>query len=191
MMVGPRRPRRAWRVIHVLIALGASAVALGVLAFGYGTVPALGPALDPGHGVWTSAGGAVLPHSQALAIPGLAHPVRVSFTSDGVASIHASVDSDLFLALGYVHARFRLTEMDLERRLGEGRLAQLAGPSSVGSDKFELRLGLLRTAQLEWAATPRSGPVARALVAYSRGVNDYLAPRRTGPRWTAWPFRGT
>src|SRR6266851_5481793 len=95
MMVGPRRPRRAWRVIHVLIALGASAVALGVLAFGYGTVPALGPALDPGHGVWTSAGGAVLPHSQALAIPGLAHPVRVSFTSDGVASIHASVDSDL------------------------------------------------------------------------------------------------
>ena len=185
MMVGPRRPRRAWRVIHVLIALGASAVALGVLAFGYGTVPALGPALDPGHGVWTSAGGAVLPHSQALAIPGLAHPVRVSFTSDGVASIHASVDSDLFLALGYVHARFRLTEMDLERRLGEGRLAQLAGPSSVGSDKFELRLGLLRTAQLEWAATPRSGPVARALVAYSRGVNDYLAQVRASHDWPA------
>ncbi|HEY4849376.1 MAG TPA: penicillin acylase family protein, partial [Streptosporangiaceae bacterium] len=170
MMPGPRRPRRAWRVIHVLIALGASAAVLGVLAFGYGTVPALGPALDPGHGVWTSAGGAVLPHSQTLAIPGLAHPVRVSFTGEGVASIHASDDNDLFLALGYVHARFRLTEMDLERRLGEGRLAQLAGPSSVGSDKFELRLGLLRTAQQEWAATPRSGPVARALLAYSRGV---------------------
>ena len=52
------------------------------------------------------------------------------------------------------------------------------------SDKFELRLGLLRTAQAEWAATPRTSPAARALIAYSRGVNDYLAQaRRTGD----WP----
>ena len=48
--------------------------------------------------------------------------------------------------------------MDLERRLGEGRLAQLAGPSAVGSDKFELRLGLLRTAQQEWAAAAEVQP---------------------------------
>ena len=68
--------------------------------------------------------------------------------------------------------------MDLERRLGEGRLAQLAGPAAVGSDKFELRLGLLRTAQQEWAATPRSSPAARALLAYTRGVNDDLAQVR-------------
>ncbi len=62
-------------------------------------------------------------------LPGvLARPVRVSFTSHGVASIRAADTRDLFLALGYVHAEFRLTEMDLERRLGEGRLAQLVGP---------------------------------------------------------------
>ena len=28
-----------------------SALLLGVLGFGYGTIPALGPALDPGRGV--------------------------------------------------------------------------------------------------------------------------------------------
>jgi penicillin amidase len=172
-------------VIHVLIALCASAAVLDVLAFGYGPIPAVGPALDPGHGVWTSAAGAAASHSQALTIQGLAHPVRVSFTSNGIASIQASDDSDLFLALGYVHATFRLAEMDLERRLAEGRLAQLAGPSAVGSDKFELRLGLLRTAQEEWAATPRSGPVGRALLAYSRGVNDYLGQVRASKDWPA------
>ena len=32
------------------------------------------------------------------------------------------------LALGYLHASFRLTQMDLERRLAEGTLAQLVGP---------------------------------------------------------------
>jgi penicillin G amidase len=168
-------------LIPVIVALAV----LGVLAFGYGTIPALGPALDPSRGVWTSASGGELPHSQALAIPGLEHPVLVSFTSHGVPSVRAANDHDLFLALGYLHAKFRLAEMDLERRLGEGRLAQLAGPSAVGSDKFELRLGLLRTAQREWALIPRSSPTAQALLAYSRGVNDYLAQTRRDHQWPA------
>jgi penicillin G amidase len=156
-----------------------------VLAFGYATVPALGPALDPGHGVWTSAAGAKLPRSQTLTLRGLAHPVQVAYTSHGVPSVRAADQSDLFLALGYLHATYRLTEMDLERRLAEGRVAQLAGPAAVASDKFELRLGLLRTAQQEWAAMPRSSPAGRALLAYSRGVNDYLGQVRGTKEWPA------
>ncbi len=91
----------------------------------------------------------------------------------------------MFLALGYVHARFRLTEMDEERRLGEGRLAQLAGPSDLASDKFELQLGLLRTAQLEWAQMPKGGMAAQALIAYAQGVNDDIAQVRASGQWPA------
>src|SRR5215831_831302 len=172
------------RVINVLAALLVSAAVLALFAFGYGPVPALGRALVPGHGAWTSAAGGQPVHSQTLSLPGLAHPVSAAFTSHGVASIRAADETDAFLALGYLHARFRLTEMDLERRLGEGRIAQLAGPAGLSSDKFELRLGLLRTAQAEWAATPRTSPAGQTLIAYSRGVNDYLAQaRRTGE----WP----
>jgi penicillin amidase len=63
--------------------------------------------------------------------------------------------------------------MDLERRLGEGQLAQLGGPSDLASDEFELRLGLLRTAQNEWAQT--TGTARQALLAYAQGVNDDIA----------------
>jgi penicillin amidase len=172
------------RVINVLAALLVSAAVLALFAFGYGPVPALGRALVPGHGAWASAPGGQPIHAQTLSLPGLAHPVSVTFTSHGVASVRAADEADAFLALGYLHARFRLTEMDLERRLGEGRIAQLAGPAGLDSDKFELRLGLLRTAQAEWAATPRTSAAGRTLIAYSRGVNDYLAQvRRTGQ----WP----
>src|SRR5439155_9523241 len=150
------RGRLAGRAIHGLIALCASAAVLALLAFGYGPVPALGRALDPGHGAWASAAGGLPVRSRTLTLPGLAHPVSVTFTSHGVPSIRAASQDDAFLALGYLHASFRLTEMDLERRLGEGRVAQLAGPSGLASDKFELRLGLLRTAQAEWAVMPRS-----------------------------------
>ena len=99
---------------------------------------------------------------QALSLPGLDHPVQVSFTSHGVPSVRAASQHDVFLALGYLQARFRLAQMDLERRLGEGRLAQLAGPAAVSSDRFELRLGLVRTAEREWARCPGPAPPRRA-----------------------------
>src|SRR5215831_8864484 len=179
------RGRLAGRAVHGLIALCASGAVLALLAFGFGPVPALGRALDPGHGAWASAAGGLPVRSRTLALQGLAHPASATFTGHGVPSIRAASQDDAFLALGYVHASFRLTEMDLERRLGEGRVAQLAGPSGLASDRFELRLGLLRTAQQEWAAMPRSSPAALALLAYSRGVNDYLAQVRADGHWPA------
>ena len=179
------RGRLAGRAAHGLIALCGSVALLALLAFGYGPVPALGRALDPGHGAWASAAGGLPVRSRTLTLPGLAHPVSVTFTSHGVPSVRAASQDDAFLALGYLHASFRLTQMDLERRLGEGRVAQLAGPSGLASDRFELRLGLLRTAQQEWAAMPRSSPAALALLAYTRGVNDYLAQVRADGHWPA------
>src|ERR1700722_2483504 len=140
------------RVINAAAAFVVSAAILAVLGFGFGTIPALGPALDPGKGVWTSAQAGEPLRDETLKLPGLKQPVSVSFTAQGVASINAADQHDLFLALGYIHASFRLTEMDEERRLGGGRLAQLGGPADLSSDEFELRLGLLRTAQQKWAA---------------------------------------
>jgi penicillin G amidase len=180
-----RRTRRAWRIAHVLIALVVAAAVLGVLGFGYGTIPPLGAALDPARGAWTSAAGGNLPHDQRLRIAGLEHPVSVSFSPQGVPSIRAASQHDLSLAFGYVQATFRLSEMDLERRLGEGRLSQLAGSVDIPSDKFELQLGLLRTAQQEWADTPRSSEAGQALLAFSQGVNDYLREVRKDGDWPA------
>ena len=55
-----------WACSRVAMTVGAvvvSALLLGVLGFGYGAVPALGPALDPGRGAWTSASGLITPRS--------------------------------------------------------------------------------------------------------------------------------
>ncbi len=179
-MVKLRRGTNIAAAVVVCVAL------LAVLGFGFGTIPALGPALDPGRGVWTSAASGKPVHSETLTIGGLSAPVTVSFTKQyGIASITAATDHDLFEALGYVHARFRLTEMDEERRLGEGRLAQLAGSADLSSDQFELRLGLLRTARTEWARMPRSSVPAQALTAYAQGVNDDIAQVRASGQWPA------
>jgi penicillin G amidase len=182
---GSPRPHGVLRYGNGVVALAASACLLAVLGAGLGTLPALGPALVPGHGVWTSAAGGTLPVSQELTLPGLSEPVQVSYSRPGVPVVSARSDADAFLALGYLHARFRLTQLDIERRLAEGKLALLDGSAAVASDFFELRLGLLRTAQQEWASMPKSSPAAQALIAYSSGVNDYLAQVRASQQWPA------
>jgi penicillin G amidase len=173
------------RVVNIIAAACACVLVLGLLGFGYGPIPPLGPALDPGRGVWTSAMSGETIKTQTLRLAGLDQPVTVTFTKQGLAEINAATDHDLFLALGYVHAEFRLSELDEERRLGEGRLAQLGGTSDLASDKLELRLGLLRTAQQEWAQMPKSSAPAQALDAYAQGVNDDINQDRATGRWPA------
>ena len=173
------------QVANVIAATCAALAAVFLCAGGFRGLPALGRALDPAHGAWTSAAGGKLPASQTLRLPGIVGGASVSFDSHGIAAINAANEGDAMVALGYTHASFRLAEMDIERRLAEGSLAQLVGPSAVRSDEFELRLGLLRTAQREWAEMPKNGIEARLLESYSTGVNDYLGNVRKTRQWPA------
>ena len=184
-MPGRRRFRLVLRVGNGVVAACAAAVLLLACAAGYRGLPALGLVLDPGTGAWASASAGLLPESRVLALPGLAGTASVSFDANGIPVINAATMRDAMVALGYLHARFRLTQMDLQRRIAEGRLAQLIGPAGVRSDSFELRLGLLRTARREWQSMPKSGTAAVMLAAYSRGVNDYLSQVRASGQWPA------
>ena len=178
-----------WRLIRQTgNGAAATCVATAILvlcAAGFAGVPALGRVLDPGNGAWSSAAGAQLPRTGVLALPGLGGKALVSFDRHGLATIEAGRLSDAMLALGYLHASFRLTQMDLQRRLAEGGLSQLVGAGALASDRFELQLGLLRAARREWVAMPRTGVAAMMLVAYARGVNDYLAQLRASGQWPA------
>lgn len=171
------------RRANPVLAGAASALVMLALASGIGAIPGLGSVLNPGAGVWSAAAGALPVRSQAIDLEGMRAPANVSFARDGVPTVRASSDHDLYLVEGYLQAYFRLTQLDLERRTAEGRLAQLDGPSQVSSDTFELQTGLLRTAQATWAATPPGSVEAQALDAYSRGVNDRLAQLRSNGDW--------
>ena len=160
------------RVINLVAALLAAGAMLYVAFFGVSPLPALGPAFNPSTGAWTMAADAVGVGNQTLHLAGLQQQVRITIERDGTAHVVANTDHDLFLAVGYLHARFRLFQMDLLRRTGEGRLSEVVGKAALDSDRFELQLGLLRTAQLEWA---QSSAVSKmALTAYSQGVNDRI-----------------
>jgi penicillin G amidase len=178
---------RRWRLIRQIsngvAAACVAAVVLVLCAAGIGGSPAIGRALDPGHGAWAPAADTQLPRPDVLRAAGLTGPTLVSFDPHGIATVQAGRLTDAMVALGYLHARFRLTQLDLQRRAAEGRLSQLVGASGLASDAFELRLGLLRTARQEWAVMPKDSLSARLLTAYAQGVNDYLAALRGDGQW--------
>ncbi len=69
-----------------------------------------------------------------LNIHGLQQPVRVQRDRWGVAHIYAQNEHDLFFAQGFVVAQDRLFQMELWKRSGQGRLAEILGPAYVQRD---------------------------------------------------------
>jgi penicillin amidase len=163
-----RLPRRIADCLGAVLALG---IVVVLSVTGFGPVPALAGVLTAGTGVWHLSPDAGTATSGTFALPGLQQPGTVSFQSDGATNITAGTDQDMFRMIGYVDARFRLVQMDLERRQAESQLAAVLGHTGLNSDEFELNLGVMRAAQRDWAAMGPNDPARIALESYAQGVN--------------------
>ncbi len=106
---------------------------------------------------------------------GLNGGVTIARDSDGVPLITAADDADAVFGLGFAHAQDRLFQMELMRRYGAGRLAEIFGAQAVAIDRQMRVLGLYRLAEAELPML--SAPVRRGLAAYAAGVNAFLATR--------------
>jgi penicillin G amidase len=117
-----------------------------------------------------------LPQVEArIAVPGLKAEVTIARDGDGIPLISAADDEDAAFGLGYAHAQDRLFQMELMRRNGAGRLAEIFGAQAVDTDRQMRVLGLYRLAEAEVKLL--SPPVRRGLEAYAAGVNAFLASR--------------
>ena len=109
---------------------------------------------------------------------GLAEAVEVVRDRNGIPHIVARNEEDALFALGYVHAQDRLWQMEMNRRIGAGRLAEVLGPAALGTDRLLRTLGLHHRAE---ATLPNLDPAARRRIdAYVNGVNAWLETRE-GP----------
>jgi penicillin amidase len=110
-------------------------------------------------------------------VPGLRAPVQVVRDTWGVPHITAQSADDLFFAQGYVMAQDRLWQMEMWRRAGEGRMAEIAGPTAVARDRTA-RLLKYRGPfdETEWSSYHSDGK--RIFTAYAAGVNAFIAQNR-------------
>jgi penicillin G amidase len=117
--------------------------------------------------------------SGQIRVAGLHGEVTIARDADGVPTITAQDDDDLSFGLGFVHAQDRLFQMELQRRYGAGRLAEIFGDTAVPLDTQMRVLGLYRTAE---AAFGHLSPKVRGgIEAYTAGVNAYLTAQGLVP----------
>lgn len=117
--------------------------------------------------------------SGRIQLEGLSKPVRVLRDSWGVAHIFAETVEDLFFAQGFVAAQDRLWQMEIWRRTGEGKLAEILGPSALERDKFARLMRYRGDMEAEWKSY---APDARRIIeSFVRGVNAFIETHRG--RW--------
>ena len=104
---------------------------------------------------------------------GLKHPVKIIRDSEGVPHIIAQTSDDAYFGLGYVHAQDRLWQMEISRRIGAGRLSEILGEDALIYDKFLRTLGTYSFAKRTYSNLDKHSQ--SALIAYSAGVNSFLA----------------
>jgi penicillin amidase len=101
---------------------------------------------------------------------------EVRFDEAGVPHVTADNERALYFAVGYVQARDRLFQMDLQRRVMNGTLSEVAGNATVESDLFHRRMGFRRAAEATWDRLEGSDHGAK-VEAFSAGVNRYVETR--------------
>ena len=150
-------------------------VSIGLLALPY-LAPVLAAFIDPVHGLAGAAMASGLPEG-VFEAPGIPGKAVVVWDEHGIPHIYATTDEAGVYALGWVSASMRLFQMDLLRRVGKGTLAELIGPAGLDNDKFARSLGLNHVAEETWKEIrekPELQKLEDLLLAYSRGVNDYI-----------------
>ncbi len=119
-----------------------------------------------------------VPVSENYSFPGLQGEVHVLRTAGNIPHIYASNPSDLYFAKGFVTARDRFFEMELGRRLAEGKLTELLGDSALETDIESRTNGSLRVAEQVEAGLDEDG--RERFIRYADGVNAYLDQVRQG-----------
>ncbi len=116
----------------------------------------------------------------ALTIGCFTAPVEILRDKHGIPHIYAQSRADLYRAQGFVHAQDRLWQMEQNRRIARGTLAEVYGEAALEADRFSRTVGFWRAAQAELAAL--DAETRQTLDWYAEGVNAYVAsrPRRFG-----------
>lgn len=118
-----------------------------------------------------------------MRLPGMKYVGQITRDANGIASIRAFTDYDAVFLNGYVHAQDRLFQMDENRRIASGTLAELLGPAALPTDVQLRTLGIRRAADLSLLEySPR---LKELLGAYSAGVNAWVQANPLPPEYAA------
>lgn len=152
------------------------------------SLPALGRLLDPINGWAANAEATKHKFNEELELTGVQAPVELWMEDRLVPHIRAANNHDLYFVQGYVHAYFRLWQMDFQARAAAGRVSEVVGEKMVKDaktgqmknavlefDRGQRRKGMVYGAENSLKTMEADPRTKEMLDAYTAGVNSFIS----------------
>ncbi len=146
------------------------------LNVGKSKTPRLGMFLSPQKGFWQNAEPKDISFDENVSLKGLKTNADVYFDDRLVPHIYAKNNKDAYFVQGFLHAKFRLWQMDFQTYVAGGRLSEIRGKDSaaLAVDKFFRRLGMVYAAENAMNFIAEDDSMVQVMNAYTAGVNAYI-----------------
>ena len=169
------------RIIPFLISTALTTVLIICLSTQWGKLqktPPIGKFLSPQLGFWQNAEPLGEDFNAELSMPELKDKAEVYFDERLVPHIFARNDEDASFIQGYLHAKFRLWQMEFQTHAAAGRLSEILGPGAgnryLRYDRSMRRLGMVYGAEKALEEIEKDSITKRDCDAYTAGVNEYI-----------------
>ncbi len=113
----------------------------------------------------------VIAETGEIALKGVHNKAIVRRDHLGIPFIEASTEADLFFVVGYIQAADRRWQMEVLKRLSQGRLSELLSKDFIDFDHYMRIIGIRRQAEKIFNGLPEY--LKKILQSYSNGVNHY------------------
>lgn len=164
------------RIVPFLINATVTIALVFALEKKWGPVPPLGRFLSPQHGFWQNAEPVDHDFSERLSFPQLKGQVNVYIDDRLVPHVFAEKDEDAYFVQGFLHAKYRLWQMEFQTLAAAGRISEKLGfdPRFLKFDREQRRLGMVYAAENALAEAEKNPLTKMSNDAYTAGVNAYI-----------------
>ncbi|HEY8387111.1 MAG TPA: penicillin acylase family protein, partial [Parasegetibacter sp.] len=174
------------RPILFLLSLGITVFLIWVLniplELNGARIPKMGMFLSPQHGFWQNAEPADVNYNARLQFNELEGNAQVYIDDRLVPHVFAEKERDLYFIQGYLHAKFRLWQMEVQTHAAAGRLSEVLGKGADGSllnfDRQMRRLGMVYAAEKSVKEIENNPQTKMTCDAYTAGINAYIRNMR-------------
>jgi penicillin G amidase len=137
-------------------------------------IPSIGAFTSPFHGFWQNAENSSYFNDIILQNTGVARPVEIIMDERLVPIIFAENSLDAAYAQGYLHAKYRLWQIDVSLRDISGRLSEVFGERTLERDLLTRRQGFVWAAEENLKKYQQSSLFNQIAKAYLDGFNQYV-----------------
>ncbi|MDR3712508.1 MAG: penicillin acylase family protein [Puia sp.] len=167
------------RIVPFLISTAVTAGLIVGLNRSWGPIPPLGSFFSPQHGFWQNADPVGKDYSENLVLPGLKEKATIYFDARLVPHVFADNSEDACYIQGYLHAKFRLWQMEFQVYAAAGRVSEILGRGPgdgyLKFDRTMRRLGMVTGAEKAVAEIEKDSTTKKDCDAYTAGVNEYIS----------------